>query len=179
MTKFTSDMMIWQYAYYHDELEDYLSQADYLLEQWNDPKIDVDEFIGNPNTFFSSEFDFQLALYLLHDGLLPRKVQMILAESVLLGRLDLRSKNVQCDMLKVSKEKNPGRPTGQLENTRFREVLELLKVGISRSESYERVAVKYFKSPDTIRRGFERMLKRNKKIRDKLSNIIPVIKNKT
>jgi hypothetical protein len=173
MTQFNEEMMIWQYALYHDKLDDYLEHASQLIIEWTDSLIDISLFKKAPHTFFRSELDFQIALYLLNDGLLPLNAQMILANAVLLGRFNLISRNIKCEMLKVSKEKKAGRPSEKAKFTRSKDVLKLLELGFPRSEAYEQVAVQYCKSNDTIRRAFERHIKSSKGLRDKLSHIYP------
>ena len=173
MTQFNEGMMIWQYAWYHDDLDGYLEHASQLIIEWTDPLIDINSFKEAPDTFFKNEFDFEIALYLLNDGLLPLNAQMILAHAVLLGRINLISRNIKSEMLKVSKVRKAGRPSVKVELTRSIDVLKLLELGLPRSEAYERVAAQYCKSTDTIRRAFERQVKRSERLREKLSHIYP------
>jgi hypothetical protein len=171
VTIFKEDMMIWQYGDYQNDIHEYLAYVEGLLDEWNELQIDLDVYLSEPSSFFRSEFEFKVATFLLHDGLLPHKIQKIMAYAIMNSRLDLESRNIKFDILKVSKKAKVGRPKDKSLLTRDSEVLYFLELGLSKTEAYKQVASKHFKSPDTIRRGFEKNTRASIGLREKLSNI--------
>jgi hypothetical protein len=75
VTIFKEDMMIWQYGDYQEDIHEYLTYAEGLLDEWNEWELEVDVYLSDPSSFVRSEFEFKVATFLLHDGLLTRKVQ--------------------------------------------------------------------------------------------------------
>jgi hypothetical protein len=161
-------MMIWQYAWYHDELDHYLSHAEQLLIQWSVPNLDTSSFEGEPHAFFSNPEDFQFALYLLHDDLLPIGVQKLVCLAILSGRAQLREKKTYNEYLMVGSKVKPGRPREPIVRRRTNQVIKLIKEGVTKTKAIEQVAEEYHKSKDTIRREYERSLKANKHLWGKL-----------
>jgi hypothetical protein len=162
VTIFKEDMMIWRYANESGNIDSYLFHVTSLINRWSDPNLDLDTFLASPSSLFDNELDFQVALYLLHDGLLPRNAQKILSLAVVSGRIDLQNRSIQNEMLKVTKHKKVGRPSSNIEYTRSLEVVRFIELGLSNTEAYKRVASKYYVAPVTIRRSFESIVKRSK-----------------
>jgi hypothetical protein len=94
-----------------------------------------------------------------------------MAYALMDSRIDLQNRNIKCESLKVSKKIKVGRPKKNLQLERSLDVLSFLELGLEKTEAYKRVASKYIKSYDTIRRGFEKHTHKSKGLREKLSNI--------
>lgn len=142
---FSSETAIWKFAWYGDELDDWLPYAKELIEKWSTQSSDQIEF--------SSAFQVSLAALLLKDDLLPASARSAFAGLMLeaMSEADRNKLRIKCLHIEPPKA---GRKNNRDEIAmRFYEVHSLIEDGMACSEAYSKVAEKYFKSPDTIRRG--------------------------
>lgn len=146
---------IWKFCQAGDELDDWLPYAEGLVEKWSNQSRDEVEF--------SSTFELIIAAYLLEDNLLPAQARSAFARVMLetIGEVDEAKISVKCLHIEPPK---PGRK--QIDRTAFffrmREVMSLIESGMTTTEAYKVVAEKSFKSPDTIRRDYERLTKKKR-----------------
>jgi len=148
---FTSEHQIWKFAYAGDELDDWLPYAEDLVEEWSTEEEVV----------FKNTFDIILASYLLMDGLLPPSARKAFSELIFSVISESKEKKIALKSLHITPPK-PGRKSDRnLEFHILRNVIEHLKQGLSKGEAYELVSLKYFKSTDTVRRMFERAVKKS------------------
>ncbi|MBC7618038.1 MAG: hypothetical protein H7293_03435 [Candidatus Saccharibacteria bacterium] len=152
---FSSAHEIWKFAFAGDELDDWLPFAEDLVRKWS--KQDSRE------VEFGSTFEIVLASYLLKDDLLPTPAKAAFAR-VMLEIIDQASSaklKIKCLHIEPPK---PGRKENRAETfIRFREVKDLIQEGTAVSQAYKVVAEKHFKSPETIRRDYERIVKKMSK----------------
>jgi hypothetical protein len=154
MPMFTPDHEIWKFAYAADELSDWLGYAEDLVRKWTSQ--------GDDEVKFRTTFEIILASLLLIDDLLPPSARKALARVTLETIAQLDNKKVAIECLHIE----PPQP-GRKIDTHFKGqvlfgVRELLKTGLSKTEAYKAVAAQQFKSPDTIRRIYERAMKRRR-----------------
>lgn len=147
---FSSDHAIWKFADGADELDDWLPYAEDLTRVWSTQKIGEVEF--------HSTFEIILAAYLLEDDLLPASARAAFAALMLqtIHGTSINKLRVKC--LYVSPNQ-PGRKksaTGAY--LRSRQVKALIQEGKTKSEAYAVIAKEIFKSPDTVRREYERFV---------------------
>lgn len=153
---FSSEHAIWKFASGGDELDDWLPFAEDLIMTWSTQKVGEVKFLNT--------FEIILAAYLLEDDLLPASARAAFAKLMLETIDETRINKLRVRCLYVS-PKAPGRnkdATGAF--FRFREVKALIQEGMTKSEAYAVVAKKLFKSPDTIRREYERMIKKEARV---------------
>lgn len=152
---FSSEHAIWKFAYAGDELDDWLTYAEDLVRKWSTQNSDDVEFPGT--------FEIILAAFLLEDDLLPASARVAFAKVMLETINEATSNKLSIKSLHIQPPK-PGRKKNPKETRfRFHEVKTLIQEGTSATEAYKVVAKKHFKSPDTIRRDFERIAKRLRK----------------
>jgi len=148
---FEPQHLIWRWADRWDELSDWLSAAEDLVNRWTEQPPEAVEF--------RNEFELRVACFLLADGLLPASASQALAFVVLKTMSEAREKSYRLDHLKIT----PDRRGRKWDMTRFHrqfELFQLLKAGVPKMEAYQQIAEKYNKSADTIRREHERHKKR-------------------
>ena len=152
---FSSKHAIWQFAYAGDELDDWLSYAEGLVRKWS---------VQNSNEIaFQNTFDIILAALLLKDDLLPDSARAALAEVMLntISEAGINKFRIKCLHIEPPK---PGRKKARsTTGHRLSEVYSLLKKGVSTTQAYKVVAEMHFKSPDTIRREYERHFSEERK----------------
>lgn len=152
---FTSEHEFWKTACAAGQLDDWLPYAEELIRKWASQESDEVEF--------SSTWEVLIAISALKDDLLPASARVAISELMNKVIDEARTKNIRLDCLHIAPAK-PGRKSDRIQVFwRFNEVKELLRQGSTTAEAYEIVARKYFKSPDTIRREFERSKKKNQK----------------
>jgi hypothetical protein len=141
-------------AYVAGELDDWLPHAACLIDQWS---------THNSNTFeFRNTWEIIIAAWLLEDDLLPNPAKTAFAKLMLKTISEADDKKIRLDCLHIKPPK-PGRKQDHSEIfNRLREVKYLIKEGKTATEAYKVVAEKYCKSPDTIRRAYERKIKRGR-----------------
>ncbi|WP_297451916.1 hypothetical protein [Ferrovum sp.] len=152
MRIFSPHHKIWQFAVAGGELDDWLSQAEELMQKWSNQNSDEVRF---------GTFDVILAAYLLKDNLLPASARDAFAELMMSVIIEARKKKLRIECLHIEPPK-PGRKENRTERfIRFHEV-RMLKNGMTATEAYKVTADKFGKDPVTIRREYERVLKRLK-----------------
>lgn len=152
---FSPEHAIWQFANAGDEIEDWLPYAEDLIRIWSTQNSD--------DVKFATTFEIILAAYLLKDGFLPESASTALGELVLKTIDEVHSKKlgIKCLMIyppAAGRKKNRTQPF-----IRFHEVDDLIREGKTATEAYAIVAEKHFKSPDTIRRDYERIVAKMRK----------------
>lgn len=157
--RFSPEHLIWKYAWYHMESDDYFTIADDLINEWE--KLEYDD--GNISIFFKNEFEIRLASILAYDDLLPAEARKAFSMLPLVCLFELRSKKITLEALQMQPFKK-GRPKTRSFD-RLQAVGEHLRdhPEASKKETYEMVAKQFNVSPDTIRREFERRRKKGKK----------------
>ena len=152
---FSSEHAIWKFADAGDELDDWLPYAEDLVRKWSIQNSD--------DVSFQNKFDFTLAALLLEDDLLPASARVAFAKVMLEVMDEAIGKKLRFKALNIYPPK-PGRKGSRVEIlSRFREVKALIQEGASTTVAYKVVAEKYFKSPETIRRDYERLVKKSRK----------------
>lgn len=145
---FTSNHAIWKFASAGDELDDWLPYAEDLIRKWSSQR--------NNEVKFQTTFEIIIAAFLLKDGLLPASAQAAFAEIVLATIDEAGNHKLRLNCLHISPPK-PGRKENRTETyIRLSDVRRLIQEGKTASEAYQIVAEQHFKSPDTIRREYER-----------------------
>ena len=149
---FSSEHAIWKFADAGDELDDWLPYAEDLVRKWS---------AQNSNEVkFSDTFDIILAAFLLEDDLLPASARAAFAKLMLETVDEAESNKLRIKSLDIYPPK-PGRKRNRGESYfRFRELKALIQEGKTTTEAYKVVAEKHFKSPETIRRDYERLVKK-------------------
>jgi len=163
---FTPNHEIWKFAQYWDELDDWLPYAEWLIEKWSNQSVDEIEL--------STTFEIIIASYLLMDDLLPASAKKAMAYLVLETISQVTEKKIAVKCLHIQ---TPGQ--GRKENKAFKfmmihRVRTLLESGASKTEAYNTVATELSRSPDTIRRAYERHIKMKPKHGDIKQIISPV-----
>tara|TARA_R110001592_G_scaffold308825_1_gene582854 strand:- start:4947 stop:5429 length:483 start_codon:yes stop_codon:yes gene_type:complete len=154
---FSSKHEIWKFACAGDELDDWLPYAEDLVNTWGN--------IGIDEVRFENSFQIVLASLLLMDDLLPRPAKRAFAKLALDVIDEANKKKVTLTTMKMSPAE-PGRKADRrAQAIRLFTVKDYLKSGLSKQEAYQKAAVEFHKSPDTIRREFERAMKKSKQNR--------------
>lgn len=152
---FSSNHAIWKFANAGDELDDWLPYAEELVQEWSTKNHDEVKLQGT--------FEIIIAAFLLIDDLLPAAAKAAFAKVMLATIDEASNKKLHLKSLSIT----PPRP-GRKENRtgtfiKCLEVKALIQDGKTTTEAYKMVAEKYFKSPDTIRREYERIVKKQTK----------------
>ena len=152
---FSPSHEIWKFAYAGDELDDWLPYAEDLVQKWSSQTSD--------EVKFETTFEIIIAAFLLKDDLLPASASLAFAE-IVLETIDEAVKNklrLKCLHIRPPK---PGRKESRTATfIKCREVTALIQKGMTATEAYKVVAEKHFKSPDTIRREYERIALKERK----------------
>ncbi len=148
---FTSEHQLWHFANYGDELDDWLLYAEDLVKQWSIEK----------DVVFKDTFQIIIASYLLMDDLLPSSARISFSQLMLDTISESIDKKIAMKQLMINKP-NRGRKKRSRadEFIILHDVCTYLKQGSSKTNAYSLVSKKHFKSPDTIRRMFERATKK-------------------
>ena len=156
---FLPEHAIYKIAFYNGETDDWLPYAEDLIRKWSTQECE--------EILFPSTFEIILAAYLLHDDLLPHSAKCAFAKVMLRAVFEAQDNKLTLSCLHIHPPK-PGRKQNRTELfIRYREVKSLIQDGSTATEAYKAVADKYCKSPDTIRRDYERFLKKaHKRQRD-------------
>ncbi len=152
---FTPDHKIWKFANAAGELDNWLPHAEYLVGKWSSQSCD--------EVTFEITWQIIIASLLLMDDLLPASARGAYAKVMLeiINEADTNKLRVNCLHIHPPK---PGRKEDRAKTLiRFHEVNTLIQDGKSATEAYKVVAEKHFKSPDTIRREYERFIKKMRK----------------
>lgn len=152
---FSSEHMIWKWADWWDELDDWLPYAEDLVREWADQSSDKIKF--------STEFQIRIASFLLMDDLLPLPAKKAFGELMLDAMFEAVDKKLTIQCLHIHPPPPGRKKDKQAIFSRNRAVIELLEKGHQKQEAYEVVANQFHKSQDTIRRDYERYFQRRKK----------------
>lgn len=148
---FTPSHEIWKFAYACDEGDDWLPYAADLVREWTSQ--------GEGEVKFKTTFEIVLASLLLMDDLLPPSARKVFARLTLETITEIADKKVAIECLHIAPPP-PGRKEDRLARGHIlMGVHHLLKAGLSKTDAYETVAAQHFKSPETIRRMYERATK--------------------
>lgn len=151
---FSSKHVIWKAAFLAGELNDWLPHAEYLISKWSNQD-------NSGEVVFNTTWEIIIAAWLLADDLLPAPAKTAFAKLMLHTVSEAENKKIRLDCLHIKPPK-PGRKEDRDEAyTRFRAVRLLIQEGKSHTEAYRIVAEKHHKSPDTIRREYERRIKKS------------------
>lgn len=152
---FSSKHAIWKFANAGDELDDFLPYAEDLVREWS--------VQDSKEVRFQGTFDIILAALLLEDDLLPVSARVAFSKLMLETIDEAGSNKLSIKCLHIHPPK-PGRKENRTEAfIKFHEVRTLIQEGKTATEAYKVVAEKHFKSPNTIRRDYERMVKNARK----------------
>lgn len=152
---FSSEHQIWKFANYWDELNDWLPYAEDLVRIWADQ--------SSNEIKFKSTFEITIASFLLMDDLLPLAAKKAFAKVTLDVMSEARKKKLTLKSLYIDPPP-PGRKKDRASLfIRMHEVIQLIEEGRQKQEAYNLVATQYHKSPDTVRRDYERYIKRRRK----------------
>ncbi len=154
---FKPEHMIWKAADYNDELSDWLGHAEYLIDKWS--SSETVQFEHSDQIFFAS--------LLLMDDLLPPAARKAIGKLTIEAMTEAKEKKYKIDALGIKPPKS-----GRKENRTniifiVHAVRDLLLTGKSKTEAYNQVAEEESKSPDTIRRIFERTVKKYPRLAEK------------
>jgi hypothetical protein len=152
---FSSEHAIWKFADAGDEIDDWLPYAEDLVREWSTQNSD--------EVKFGTTFEIILAAFLLEDDLLPASAKAAFAKVMLeaINEAGINKLSIKCLHIRPPK---PGRKENRTATfIKCHEVTALIQKGMTATEAYKVVAEKHFKSPDTIRRDYERIVKRMSK----------------
>ena len=149
---FSSQHAIWKFAYAGYELDDWLPHAEWLIEQWSAQTSDEVQFCNT--------FDVILAALLLQDDLLPASARTAFANLMIEAIAEAQSNKLRIKCLHIAPPKPGRQKDGRETFIRFHEVRTLIQEGKTATEAYQMVAEGHCKSADTIRREFERNVKK-------------------
>ena len=148
---FSPEHRIWEFSSAGDELDDWLPYAEDLVKKWAKQRSDEVEF--------GTTFEIILASLLLMDDLLPSPAKMAFARLTLDTITELDEKRISIGSLKIEPSKPGRKDDKQFKGYVIFSVREHIKNGLSKTEAYKAVAAKQFKSPETVRRIYERASK--------------------
>ena len=152
---FSPEHAIWKFAYAGDELDDWLPYAEGLVRKWATQNSDEVEFPGT--------WGIILAALLLEDDLLPASARAAFAKLVLETIAEASVSKLRIKCLHIHPPK-PGRKEDRMARFyRRQEVKSLIQEGMTATDAYKVVAEKHFKAPDTIRRDYERLVKKSRR----------------
>jgi DNA-binding NarL/FixJ family response regulator len=141
---------IFKFAWAADELDDWLSQAEELVNKWR----------NNKKVTFDNSWEIILASYLLMDDLLPLAAKKAIANILLETIIEAGKKKLTLNDLKVYQPPSGRKADPSKHRRRHLDVKHLISDGLSLTRAYKLVAEKHNISPDTIRRSYERMMKK-------------------
>lgn len=154
---FSQEHAIWKFAYAGDELDDWLPHAEFLIGEWSNQHSE--------GVKFRNTFEIILAALLLEDNLLPAPARVAFARAMIETISEVTTKKIRVDCLHIEPPK-PGRQGDRRElGVRLFKVRKLIGDGKSSTEAYKMVAEEHSKSPETIRRDYERAIKRSLKLK--------------
>lgn len=144
-------MEAWKAAWSSKDPGDVLSHMDYLLSEWQESEIIVE---------FENPWQIIIASLFLTDGILPLQARKGLANTILNTIGECSEKRFKVDSLKIKPDKPGRKKDSETQWNMLHQTHSLIKEGLPKQESYELVAKKFHKSPDTVRRAYERAIKR-------------------
>ncbi len=136
---------------YAADNDDWILYAEDLILKWSAQKTN--------EVSFRNTDEIIIAAFLLVDGLLPSSAIVAFSHTMLGAIKEAEDNKLHLSCLHVHPPK-PGRKENREQTfIRFDEVRTLIQDGKTATEAYKVVAEKHYKSPDTIRREFERAQK--------------------
>lgn len=154
---FSEKHAIFKFANYACELDDWLPYAEDLVRKWETQSCEEVKLTG---------FDLAIASMLLEDDLLPASARVAFSRLMLEVVSEVKDKKLTLKCLGIKTPK-AGRKKTDLRETGYRlcKVYRLInKEGYSPSSAYEMIAKECFKSTETIRREYERAMKKRKEL---------------
>ncbi|QSR35241.1 hypothetical protein CFI10_09575 [Marinobacterium iners] len=150
MALFKEGTQIRKIALSQSDMDDLLIFAEDRLNSWQETESTVE---------FKDSDEIAIACLLLEDGLLPDKAVKALANTVLKALSECREKRLAVESLKIQPPK-PGRKEDRANKGRLLfSTSKLIRQGIPKQQAYDIVAKQLHKSPDTVRRTYERAIK--------------------
>ncbi len=152
---FSSEHAIWKFANAGGELDDWLPYAEDLIREWS---------VQNKEEIKFDRFQITLAALLLKDNLLPAPARAAFADAVWEAMNDAIEKKYTLKSLHIHPPKS-GMKKMTLQRLGFimHSVSGIIRSGKTATQAYQEVADKCFVSPDTIRRVYERQMKKSQK----------------
>jgi len=152
---FLPEHAIWKFANAGDELNDWLPYAEDLIRKWS---------VQNKDEIKFDSFQIILATLLLKDDLLPAPARAAFADAVWDATSEAIKKKYTLKSLHVYPPK-PGRKKMASSRLWFIvfSVNGIIRSGKTATQAYQEMADECFRSPDTIRRIYERHNKKSKK----------------
>jgi hypothetical protein len=150
---FSSKHAIWKFANAGDELDDWLPYAEELVRKWaKQSSLEIK---------FKGVFELYLAVLLLKDDLLPASARMVLGELMLKTIIEAMDKKLTIESLGIHPPKSGRRKINpQTLGYIMHKVSRIIRSGKTATEAYKVVSEELCKTPDTIRRIYEREMKR-------------------
>ncbi|WP_434516687.1 hypothetical protein AB6Q56_08880 [Dechloromonas sp. ARDL1] len=152
---FSSKHAIWKAANAADRLDDWLGNAEFMIGEWSAQSSEGVEF--------KSTWEIILAGLLLEDDLLPAPARVAFAKVMLQTIGEANANKIRVNSLHIEPPKPGRKEDRQQMGIRLRKVAGLIKEGMPATEAYKIVAEEHCKSPETIRRDYERAIKRPRK----------------
>lgn len=144
-----------RYAFAIGEHDDVFTEAEELILKWGRHPDSAVEFKSIGEIYY--------ATLLLEDGLLPIAAKKALSKTMRKAINEAYENKLRIKCLYISPPKRGRKENRTAIIIKCREVSGLIKGGMTASKAYEVVAEKHSKSPDTIRRDYERLMKARKK----------------
>ncbi len=135
----------------YNDPHDSFAEIESFMDEWS--KSDPDE-----NELY--KFNIRLAAMLLIDGILPTKAGVVLGNKILAAMDEIIEKKQSVKALGIEKKTRGRPPKEQSIHYIYHEVGMRIKDGMSKTSAYKEVADQENKSPETIRRIFEREKKK-------------------
>ena len=154
--EFKSHHKVWNVGWYYDDVDDYLSYVNICLEKWVQNKYD------HEIPFFEDKYEIQVASLLLYDNLLPTEARKAFSMLAITAMKEISDTKQQSNVFHIKKPAKGRKKDEFLERQLLSGVAKLIKAGTLKTEAYKIVAQENNKSPDTVRRRYERFMKRRK-----------------
>jgi hypothetical protein len=150
---FSKEHAIFKFAWAGDELDDWLPYAEDLVQTWS---------VQNKDEIKFDPFQIILATLLLKDDLLPAPARAALADAVWEAMNDAIEKKYTLKSLHIHPPKSGMKKMTDHElGFIMHSVSGIIRCGKTATQAYQEVADECSKSPDTIRRIYERQKKKS------------------
>lgn len=150
MAIFKEGMQIWKIAFNQPDADDFLSFAEDRLKAWQQAEDSIE---------FKDPDEIAIACLLLEDDLLPDKAAKALAGTMLNTLHECREKRLTIESLKIQPPRSGRKENRAGKGHILLSTSKLIKQGIPKQQAYDIVANQFYKSPDTVRRIYERAIK--------------------
>ncbi|WP_376697240.1 hypothetical protein [Wenzhouxiangella sp. EGI_FJ10305] len=134
--------------------EEWIESAESLGRKWS--KLAPEEIS------FKSTDEILKASYLLDKGRLPEAAWSAYSHVVLDAILEIEEKKLTVDSLHIKPPKRGRQEDRRQKGYMILKTQELIRFGYSPTEAYDQLAQELHKSPDTVRRTYERARKKSK-----------------